>query len=416
MEFFRQTRIRQPCVIRSMLVVAFFVVGFASSPLLGQDESLQLIDLVGQVVDVRIEGNEQYSGCTITKAAAGKLSGSIKNLKIQPAGTKKTRNIPVNKVVEIFVDGQPLDVKFDKKTRSLVRNPEKRAERLDWERQVNSQLSRDRRRLWPYLTQARRDEYMEVHRTFVEDTRKALPGIQFRFVETEYFMFLTDLSSAEVDGLIVYLDAMYAELCKAFGIPPTQNIWCGKCVVVAFREEADFLNFERVVMKNPNAKGAQGLCHGLSDGRVIFAGFQGSNGFPNVIVHETTHGFVFRYLSNARVPSWLNEGMSDWIGHEIVKSNRIPRRRKSAAERVRRAGTLGDFFQAQPIQGDDYGVASAMVEILIQRDKGTGKFKEFFDGIKLGKDPEQALKESFGLTYQELTVIYARAIGMNQIR
>ena len=57
-----------------------------------------------------------------------------------------------------------------------------------------------------------------------------------------------------------------------------------------------------------------------------------------------------------------------------------------------------------------------MVELLIQVDKGNGKFKEFFDGIKMGEDPEQSLKESFGMTYQDLTVMYARAIGMNGIR
>lgn len=386
---------------------------FPAASVVAQD--ISLTELVDQVVDVRIQGNEQYSGCTIIRAEEGKLPGSIKNLKLQPAGTEKTRGIPVRKVVEIFVDGQPLDVAYDKKARCLLHSPEKRRERLEWEAEVNQQLARKRRSLWRPLTAAQHEKFMERHLEFLEKTKKEMSHIKFRYIETQYFMFLTDLSPEEVDGLLVYLDAMYSELCKAFGIPPTQNIWCGKCVVVTFREEKDYLFFEDAMM-NYNAKGSQGLCHSYGDGRVIFAGCQGRSGFPNVLVHETTHGFVHRYLSNANIPSWLNEGMADWMGHEIVQSQRVPTRRERAATQVAEQGTLGDFFTAEPITANQYGIASSMVEILIQRDRGNGKFKEFFDGIKLGKDPEESLKDSFNLTYQELTILYARAIGMNAIR
>lgn len=392
-----------------VLIVGSFGIPMASA------QTPSLAELVDQVVDVRIQGNLQYTGCTIIKAAEGKTPGSIKNLKVRPAGTQKTRGIPVNKVVEIFLDGQPLDVAYDRKTRSLSRSDDVKKERLAWENEINQRLSPQRRRLWRPLTAAQHESFMDLHREFLDETRSQMKNVSFRYIETGYFMFLTDLSPEEVDGLIVYLDSMYSELCKAFGIPPTHNIWCGKCVVVAFRDQQNFLTFEQVMMKN-DATGAQGICHGLRDGRVIFAGYQGRSGFPNVLVHETSHGFVHRYLSSARVPSWLNEGIADWIGHEIVKSERVPRRRKSAALLVKQAGTLGDFFQAAPIDGKMYGVASTLVEILIQRDRGNGKFKEFFDGIKMGEDPEQSLKESFGLTYQELTILYARAIGMNRIR
>lgn len=413
------TKIDKPCLMEKMMsfrlsCLSFWLVAFAASFSFSQDQP-PLTELLNQVLDVRLQDNVQYTGCTVVRAEAGKLEGSIKNLKIQLAGTEKTRSIPLRKVAEIFVDGQPLDVNFERKARCLVCSPEKRQARLDWEAEANGQLSRQRRRLWKPLTEVQHEKFMESHRSFLEKTQNEMEHIKFRYVETQYFMFLTDLTSDEVDGLLVYLDAMYAELCKAFGIPATQNVWCGKCVVVAFRDKEDYTQFERVMM-NFDATGSQGLCHSFGDGRVIFAGYQGRSGFPNVLVHETTHGFVHRYLSNADVPSWLNEGMSDWMGHEIVQSERVPRRRKAAAERIAQQGTLGDFFEASPISGDQYGIASSMVEILIQSDRGNGKFKEFFDGIKLGKAPEQSLKDSFGLTYQELTIIYAQAIGMNSIR
>ncbi len=396
----------------SMLVVSIITAMVSTSV---DAQEAVLTELVNQVVDVRLQDNEQYTGCTIVRAEAGKIKGSIKNLKIQLAGTEKTRTISIRKVIEIFVDGQPMDVTFERKTRCLVHSAEKRQTRLDWEADINAKLAGQRRKLWQSLTAAEHEKFLDAHRKFLEKTEAELSHIKFRYIETQYFMFLTDLSPEEVDGLLVYLDAMYSELCKAFGVPPTQNIWCGKCVVVAFRDKEDYTQFERAMM-NFDATGSQGLCHSFGDGKVIFAGYQGRSGFPNVLVHETTHGFIHRYLSNADIPSWLNEGMSDWMGHEIVQSERVPRRRKAAADRIAQQGTLGNFFEASPIQGNDYGVASAMVEILIQRDRGNGKFKEFFDGIKLGKAPEQSLKDSFGLTYQELTIIYAQAIGMNSIR
>jgi hypothetical protein len=398
-------------VLKSVFVL--LTLTMATDLVCGQD--VNLAELVEQVVDVRLEGNEQYTACTIIRAEEGKLPGSIKNLKVQLSGTKKSRGIAVKKVVEIFVDGQPLDVVYDRKARCLLHSPDKRTGRLAWETETNERLSGKRRRLWKPLTADEHEAYMEKHRAFLEKTKSELSHINFRYVETQYFMFLTDLTSEEVDGPLVYLDAMYSELCKAFGVPPTHNVWCGKCVVVAFRGQKDFMDFERIMM-DTDATGAQGLCHSASNGIVTFAGYQGTNGFPNVLVHETTHGFVHRYMSSARIPSWLNEGMSDWIGHEIVQSQRVPRRQKLAAEAVSRAGTLGDFFTKDRITGDEYGLASSVVEILIQRDGGNGNFKAFFDGLKVGHAPEQALKETFGLTYQELTVIYAQAIGMRSIR
>ena len=135
-----------------------------------------------------------------------------------------------------------------------------------------------------------------------------------------------------------------------------------------------------------------------------------------MLVHETSHGFIHRYMSSARIPSWLNEGMADWIADAIVKSDRVPQKQQAAAMAIRQRGTIGNFFQTDPIGGLEYGIASSMVQLLLKEDGGDGKFKEFFDGIKMGKDTEQSLKDTFKLSYKELTIMYARAIGMGQLR
>ena len=153
------------------------------------------------------------------------------------------------------------------------------------------------------------------------------------------------------------------------------------------------------------------MCHSFSDGKVVFAGYKGESGFAHVLVHETSHGFVHRYLSSARLPLWLNEGISDWLAHEIVGGDRITKRRLYSAELVRQNNSLGDFFTTDSLGGDMYGAASTLVEMLVQADGGDGRFKQYIDDLKKGKAPEEALKDAFGLSYNELEIEYHRLIN-----
>ena len=198
----------------------------------------------------------------------------------------------------------------------------------------------------------------------------------------------------------------------AFGIPPTKNIWAGKCLVFPFSNKPLFKRFEVEFFNNTETGGAQGLCHLSSDGNVAFSGFRGDSDayFGGVLVHETAHGFVFRYLSSAPAPSWLDEGMSDWIANTIMKNNDVPRKQIDSANIIKRTGTWNDFLTTSRISFDHYGAASTLVEILLRRDKGL-QFRQFFTGIKEGKDAEESLKECFGLSYQDLAILYAEQIA-----
>jgi hypothetical protein len=64
---------------------------------------------------------------------------------------------------------------------------------------------------------------------------------------------------------------------------------------------------------------------------------------------------------------------------------------------------------AEQIDGDYYGSASTLVEILLALDKGK-QFKQFFDGIKEGKPADESLKDSFGISYEDLKILYAQRI------
>ena len=115
--------------------------------------------------------------------------------------------------------------------------------------------------------------------------------------------------------------------------------------------------------------------------------------FAGVIVHETTHGFLHRYKSGQFVPSWLNEGIADWVAMTVVRSdNGVRNKVKAGLERMRRLGTLGgDFFTAQYIAREQYGMAVAIVDYLLRRNpKG---FREMIEGIK-GRKWQAASKKT----------------------
>ena len=368
-------------------------------------------DLVGKKVDILTE-KEYYRDAEVEEVEPGKLDNSVKYFVLTDG--KKSVKVVAKKIVEMHLDGKNLDVSYDKKNRSLIHDLKKRSERVAYERETNSRLKPERHRLWKHLTVEQEKKFLDRQAKFIADAKTKLSNIPLRQVETKYFSFITDLTSAEADGYIVYLDAMYAELCKAFGLPTEKNIWAGKCVVFAFRAKQTYLAFEAEVMKvSPSSiASTQGLCHQNSDGTVIFAGYKGDNNFfGHVLVHETSHGFVHRYLSSARAPSWLNEGMADWLADKVVGGKQIKVRQRSDAALAKQRGDWGDVLNIQRITGDQYGICSVLVEILVARDRGNGRFKEFIDAIKEGSSAQEALKEHFGITYAELKGIYGQTIS-----
>ena len=374
-------------------------------------QGFQFADLVGKRVDIETTKG-YFTDVEVTGVEPGKLDNSVKYFKLLN-GKKNTKAVG-SRVIEMHLDGKNLDVSYDKKNRSLIQDLDKRTERLAYEKATNARLRPQRRQLWKHLTVQQQEKFLKKQALFIEDVKKKLPDVNFRLVETEYFIFVTDLNIAEADGYIAYLDEMYAELCKAFGLPPEKNIWAGKCTVFAFRSQRTYVEFEQQVMKlNPTSvAGTQGICHQAGDGNVIFAGYKGTNNFfGHVLVHETSHGFVHRYLSSARAPSWLNEGMADWLADKVVQGKQIRQRQISSAKIVQQKGNWGNVLNVERINGDQYGICSVLVEILVDNDNGEGRFKKFIDGIKEGHSAQACLKEHFNMTYAELQGIYFQIIS-----
>jgi hypothetical protein len=265
---------------------------------------------------------------------------------------------------------------------------------------------------WPELSAA--DHAAEVERleAFVGRIREAFPRLELH--QTHEFLVATDIPTAETGPYLASLDSLHDLLCDLYGIPRGEPVWKGKCLVVAFRNEDDFHAFEGRFMGGDVPRGVHGLCHQASDGRVVMACHRGRDldAFAHMLVHETSHGFNHRWISPERLPNWLNEGLAEWVGTQVVpRSRQVPAKEAQARAFMQQTRSLGPgFFTAANIQPAQYGIASQLVKFLVTRDRR--KFGEFVRGIKEGMTAEESLQATYRGSLADLLAAFGTAIGV----
>jgi hypothetical protein len=268
---------------------------------------------------------------------------------------------------------------------------------------------------WPELSAAEHAAAVSELGEFVARVRQAFPALAV--VETHEFIVATDIPAAQMAPYTAKLDAMHDLLCDLYGIPQGEPVWQGKCLVVAFLAADDFRAFEGRFME-VDAKGMHGLCHQRSDGRVIMACHRGDDApaFAHMLVHETSHGFNHRWMSPVRLPNWLNEGIAEWVGTQVVPGcDQVPLKEARAGEFVRATGGLGPgFFAAENIDAVQYGIASGLVKFMAGRDQR--KFAALVRGVKEGLPVEESLRQAYGATLEELVAGYGAAIGVPNLK
>ena len=269
---------------------------------------------------------------------------------------------------------------------------------------------------WPDLTAEEHAAAVGELEAFVDEVRQAFP--QLVVSETHEFLVATDIAPREIAPYVANLDSMHDLLCDLYGIPRGEPVWQGKCLVVAFRQQADFRAFEQRFMKVAAPEGIYGLCHQFSTGRVITACHRGdeASSFAHMLVHETSHGFNFRWLSPELLPNWLNEGIAEWVGTQVVPNARVmPIKEAQARAFMLQTGSLGpDFFTAANIQSVQYGIASQLVKFLLARDRR--KFVQFVRGIKEGMTPEESLEAAYQGSLADLIAAFGQSLGVPQLK
>ena len=196
------------------------------------------------------------------------------------------------------------------------------------------------------------------------------------------------------------------------------NVFVGKLPVFMFKTQDDFMHFAQEFDDLPAIQGLLGYYAGHGDGtghmamwqpRTQVNGAQGKNAkeqWAYTLTHEFTHAFVDRYISNRRIPRWLNEGLA-----EVIAQGQFPQpgRRTFAREMALLNTPLDQLFDDENMPGGEYyPVMQTMVEMLIKQNRKT--FLDYFDAIKDGVKPENALKQYYGIDYPGLIKAWRKFI------
>jgi len=341
--------------------------------------------------------------------------GKTVALRLRAEGESKAASVPLSGIVKIIAGRETIhESEAGGSGAAQIRG---RRARERYEKQLAGSVERMRKNgvePWPPLSAAEHAAQVAELEAFVAEVRQAFPRLQAG--RTHEFLVATDIPAGQMAPFLASLDAMHDFLCDLYGIPRGQPVWKGKCLVVAFLGRDDFLAFEGRFM-NTQAGDAHGLCHQRSDGRVVMACHRGddASAFAHMLVHETSHGFNHRWMSPVGLPNWLNEGIAEWVGMQVVPACRqVPLKEAQAVDFLRARGDPGpDFFSDAPdhhIEAVQYGIASGLVKFLAARDRG--RFAAFVQGVKEGQGVEESLRQSFRASLDELVAAYGTAIGV----
>jgi hypothetical protein len=343
--------------------------------------------------------------------------GRTEGMRIIEEGQRKATTLTLRGITKVVVDRETVyEAEAKVAGAAGIRG---RAARERWARELAASEERMRANgVEPWTELSSEAHAAEVARleAFVAAVQEAFPALELH--QTHEFLVATDIPEREISPYLANLDSMHDLLCDLYGIPRGEPVWKGKCLVFAFRSEDDFHAFEARFMRAAIPRGVHGLCHQAPDGRVVMACHRGRDldAFAHMLVHETSHGFNHRWMSPERIPNWLNEGLAEWVGTQVVpKSRQVPAKEAQARAFMQATGSLGPgFLTAANIQPIQYGIASQLVKFLVARDRK--KFAEFVRGIKEGMTAEESLEAAFKGSLADLIAAFGGAIGVPDLK
>jgi hypothetical protein len=275
---------------------------------------------------------------------------------------------------------------------------------------------------WPEAeTDKEHDEALAASRSMVDEVVRLFPGAQLH--ETEHFLFVSTIPPQQIGPYILSLDRMYEWMCHLYSVPRDHKVWLGgKAPIFAFLDHAQFEAFEERYF--PEAKktlhtlsNIYGLSHLKENGEVVISCFRGDNAndFGQMLVHETSHGFIHRYKTKARLPNWVDEGMAELIGAEMVPSSTAVRNREfRAIQQLAQRGSMGGMLEAERIEAWQYGVASSLNRFLLSHNRQS--YVRFIEELKDGQKWDAALREAYRSSPEELLAAYGRWINVAGLR
>lgn len=254
---------------------------------------------------------------------------------------------------------------------------------------------------------------IEAETKFARQAMQKL-GIRLSEVETAHFRIWTTLSPEHHQVLAGQCEAMYAALQRIFRVPADESVFLGKCGVYILGNQEQFKTFCRVTEEIPpeNLESFIGYHVGMPDGRVRILAFWPGNTqqLAEVLVHEGSHAFLYRYRRTGRVDRWFNEGLAEHVVGLVFRMQAEQGRGaiQRAAEFARNdPQLLSRIVDANgSLPGPYYCVAQSAVAFLVQANPRA--FAELVRALKDGTPFAQALQQTYSATLADYDTHWRR--------
>jgi hypothetical protein len=254
---------------------------------------------------------------------------------------------------------------------------------------------------WEPLGDEERTQAIDAQRQFAQTAGYGVGDNKRRVYETDHFIVATDLDERAMRRWGDQLEVMYETMIMTLSLEKDADLYAGKCMVFIFGTRGAYLRFERKAM-NYDATRSGGVCHYRGNDVILAFYRRGSDAeFQSVLVHESVHGFLYRYRSPAGLPTWANEGLADYIAGHLTPASGEPRehwnhsknfilQKKDPMDIMRQTYRNGTWYD-----DDSYPVSHMLVRFLL-RYKPV-EFKQWIDDIKAGAEWEEAMQRCFGV-------------------
>jgi hypothetical protein len=240
-------------------------------------------------------------------------------------------------------------------------------------------------------------------------------NIPFVTLNTRHFLLFTDWDPREYSFLQQSLEAAYSAVSRQFDIPDDQNVFVGRLPVYMMANYDEFVKITHElkvpINLSQNLRGYYSTYYGRrikGVGEMVMWKPAAGGGvtlnvaeqqWAHTLEHEFTHAFIARYLTSQPIPRWLNEGLAEFISAKDFPNGGTPR--EWAHFLAGNGADLSTLFDDNRMPtGETYPVMMEMVELLVAKNRGM--FLQYFDAIKHGTDPEQALKQYYGMSNADL--------------
>lgn len=253
---------------------------------------------------------------------------------------------------------------------------------------------------WPMPTPEERAEFIAESKAGFADVMKRL-GHRLRLIESERWLLYHPVSDAEAGRWLARLDDAYEVMASVLGFDPGINIFHGKCAVFVQSDRNQFIEFELDMFENTNAARAGGICHMLTPDPIMcfFVGTDPQS-FIEVLTHEATHAIMYRHRTPARIPTWANEGLADFIAGQITPNTNEPQTHWQHTLSFLRqkkdplAITRQEYRDGSWPTSDSYPLSHMMVRYLVKTN--TAGLSAWINDIKSGAEWSEAFQARFG--------------------